>query len=74
MEAVFELMRASLETGEQVKISGFGVFEVKEKKERRGRNPQLASVCMASVCIDVANKCQYNINMQTMQISNLWGY
>jgi len=40
VEAVFELMRASLETGQQVKISGFGVFEVKEKNERRGRNPQ----------------------------------
>jgi len=40
VESVFELMRASLETGEHVKISGFGVFEVKEKNERRGRNPQ----------------------------------
>ena len=40
VESVFELMRASLESGEHVKISGFGVFEVKEKKVRRGRNPQ----------------------------------
>ena len=40
VESVFELMRAALATGEHVKIGGFGVFEVKEKKERRGRNPQ----------------------------------
>ena len=33
-------MRASLETDEQVKITGLGAFNVKEKKVRRGRNPQ----------------------------------
>ena len=40
VESVFELMRASLETGEQVKIAGLGAFNVKEKKVRSGRNPQ----------------------------------
>ena len=40
VESVFALMQASLESGEQVKIAGFGLFEVKAKKGRRGRNPQ----------------------------------
>lgn len=40
MEAVFSLMKATLESGETLKISGFGSFIVKEKADRRGRNPQ----------------------------------
>jgi integration host factor subunit alpha len=33
-------MKDHLEKGEKIKISGFGNFVVKEKKSRRGRNPQ----------------------------------
>jgi len=40
MEAVFSIMKATLESGETLKISGFGSFVVKQKKDRRGRNPQ----------------------------------
>ena len=40
MEAVFAIMRESLEAGETIKISGFGSFEVNQKDARRGRNPQ----------------------------------
>ncbi len=34
-----EIIKQSLESGEDVMISGFGKFQVKNKKERRGRNP-----------------------------------
>jgi integration host factor subunit alpha len=37
---VFGLIKSTLEAGENIKISGFGNFEVKEKASRRGRNPQ----------------------------------
>ena len=40
VELIFELMRNSLEDGEKVKISGFGNFNIRDKKVRRGRNPQ----------------------------------
>ena len=40
VDQIFEIMKSKLETGEQVKISGFGVFNVKSKKVRKGRNPQ----------------------------------
>jgi integration host factor subunit alpha len=40
VEVVFETMKATLERGEKVKISGFGKFEVRYKRPRRGRNPQ----------------------------------
>jgi integration host factor subunit alpha len=40
VEAVFALMKSTLETGENLKITGFGNFEVKQKADRKGRNPQ----------------------------------
>jgi integration host factor subunit alpha len=40
MEAVLSIMKSTLESGENLKISGFGNFEVRQKKDRRGRNPQ----------------------------------
>ena len=40
LELVFSIMKKTLERGENLKISGFGNFEVKRKHDRRGRNPQ----------------------------------
>ncbi len=40
VETVFETIRMKLESGEQVKISGFGNFSVRSKVPRRGRNPK----------------------------------
>ena len=40
VEMVFEIMKGTLEQGEKIKISGFGNFMVKEKRARKGRNPQ----------------------------------
>jgi integration host factor subunit alpha len=40
VECVFSLIKGCLESGEDLKISGFGKFEVKQKNARRGRNPQ----------------------------------
>ena len=39
VEILLELMKSSLESGDDVLISNFGKFCVKEKKERKGRNP-----------------------------------
>lgn len=40
VEMVFGTLKDRLMSGEKVKISGFGKFEVREKKSRIGRNPQ----------------------------------
>ena len=40
VELFFEEISRSLEDNVQVKLSGFGNFELKEKKERPGRNPK----------------------------------
>jgi integration host factor subunit alpha len=39
-ESILEIIKTTLENGEDVLISGFGKFCVKEKNERKGRNPQ----------------------------------
>lgn len=39
VETLLEIMKQTLASGEDVLISGFGKFCVKDKKERRGRNP-----------------------------------
>ena len=40
VEAFFEEIRSALEKGEQIKLSGFGNFDLRDKKERPGRNPK----------------------------------
>ncbi|NOT85327.1 MAG: integration host factor subunit alpha [Methylococcaceae bacterium] len=40
VEFFFEEIKGSLEKGEQVKISGFGKFELRDKSSRPGRNPK----------------------------------
>ncbi|HHJ1169729.1 TPA: integration host factor subunit alpha [Proteus mirabilis] len=40
VEAFFEEVRRSLENGEQVKLSGFGNFDLRDKNQRPGRNPK----------------------------------
>jgi integration host factor subunit alpha len=40
VELFFEEIKNSLESGEQVKLSGFGKFELRDKSGRPGRNPK----------------------------------
>ncbi|MBN1613165.1 MAG: integration host factor subunit alpha [Deltaproteobacteria bacterium] len=52
IESAFEIIKAELEKGNDVKISGFGKWTVKSKKQRRGRNPRTGedlTICARSV-------------------------
>jgi integration host factor subunit alpha len=40
VESFFEEIRTSLENGQQVKLSGFGNFDLRDKNQRPGRNPK----------------------------------
>ena len=40
VDAYFEEIREALESGENVKLSGFGNFQLREKNQRPGRNPK----------------------------------
>jgi len=44
IELFFEEIRKALENGQQVKLSGFGNFILRDKKERPGRNPKTGEV------------------------------
>ena len=39
VDQTFKLIKSTLDSGKRVKISGFGIWNVKQKKVRRGRNP-----------------------------------
>ena len=40
VEGLFEIMKETLDSGEKIKIPGFGTFIVRQKRPRPGRNPQ----------------------------------
>jgi integration host factor subunit alpha len=40
VDLVFEMMKETLGKGEKIKISGFGNFVLRDKRQRPGRNPQ----------------------------------
>jgi len=57
LEACLELIKSTLESGEDVLISGFGKFCVREKKERRGRNPATGNAMILAPRKVVTFKC-----------------
>ena len=57
VDTVFEAVKQTLESGEDVLISGFGKFSVREKHERRGRNPQTGEPIMLSPRKVITFKC-----------------
>ena len=56
-EICLEIIKSALESGEDVMISGFGKFCVKEKKERKGRNPATGDAMMLAPRKAVTFKC-----------------
>ncbi len=61
LEDLLEIMKKSLEDGEDVLISGFGKFCVKEKKSRRGRNPSTGEDMMMKPRKVVTFRCSGNL-------------
>ena len=57
VETCLEIMKSTLGSGEDVMISGFGKFCVKEKKERKGRNPATGNGMMLTPRKVVTFKC-----------------
>ena len=48
VEQVFDIMKETLEGGEKIKISGFGNFNIRAKRPRKGRNPKTGEEIMIS--------------------------
>ncbi len=57
VESILEIMKGTLENGEDMLISGFGKFCIKDKRERRGRNPQTGEDLMLGSRRVVIFKC-----------------
>lgn len=57
VETLLKIIKRNLENGDEVLISGFGKFSVKEKKERKGRNPATGEDMMLSPRKVVTFKC-----------------
>ena len=56
-EILLEIIKSTLESGEDLMISGFGKFEVKDKKQRRGRNPETGNAMILDARRVVTFKC-----------------
>ena len=59
VETLLEIIKASLEQGEDVLVSGFGKFCVKGKKQRRGRNPATGDDLLLGERKVVTFKCSH---------------
>ena len=57
IETLIEIIKSTLQSGEDVLISGFGKFNAKHKKERIGRNPSTGNPMMISSRRVVTFKC-----------------
>ena len=57
VETLLEIIKKALESGEDVLVSGFGKFGVKEKRKRKGRNPATGEDMMLRPRKVVTFKC-----------------
>jgi integration host factor subunit alpha len=57
VETLLEIIKSTLASGEDVLVSGFGKFSVKEKRKRRGRNPSTGEDMMLAPRKVVTFKC-----------------
>lgn len=61
LESLLEIIKKTLENGEDVLISGFGKFCVKEKSERKGRNPATGGAMMLESRRVVTFRCSQGL-------------
>jgi len=61
IENILEIIKSTFESGEDILISGFGKFCVKDKRERRGRNPATGEDMILAPKRVVTFKCSGNL-------------
>jgi integration host factor subunit alpha len=67
VETLIELIKGSLVSGDDVLISGFGKFKVREKKSRKGRNPATGGTMMLRPRRVVTFHCSGNLRKKINQ-------
>ena len=56
-ESILEIIKSTLESGDDVLVSGFGKFSVRDKHERKGRNPATGEDAILPARMVVTFKC-----------------
>jgi integration host factor subunit alpha len=72
VESLLEVIKKTLESSEDVLISGFGKFYVKEKNARRGRNPATGNDLTLGARRVVTFKCSGRLRDKINGESDLW--
>ena len=72
VELFFEEIRKKLELGEQVKLSGFGNFDIREKSERPGRNPKTGDDIPISARKVVTFKAGQKLKNRVEKLKKKW--
>ena len=75
VEATLELVKETLAKGEDVLISGFGKFHIRDKKARKGRNPKTGEEIIVAprrvvtfrASNELRNRCKATVNPQAHQ-------
>ena len=71
-KTLLEIIKNSLENGEDVLVSGFGKFQVKDKAPRRGRNPATNDDMFLDARRVVAFKCSGKLREQINGMDQKW--
>jgi len=71
LELFFEEIRLALEAGEQVKLSGFGNFDLRDKTSRPGRNPKTGEVMPVSARRVVTFRAGHKLKASVESVSDI---
>ena len=74
VEQFFEEIRICLENIEQVKLSGFGNFDLRDKRQRPGRNPKTGEAIPISARRVVTFRPGQKLKAKVEQVTELGGF
>ena len=74
VEQFFEEIRICLENNEQVKLSGFGNFDLRDKRQRPGRNPKTGEAIPISAHRVVTFRPGQKLKAKVEQVTELGGF
>jgi len=74
VEQFFEEIRVCLENNEQVKLSGFGNFDLRDKRQRPGRNPKTGEAIPISARRVVTFRPGQKLKARVEQVTDVGGF
>jgi integration host factor subunit alpha len=71
LDSFFDEMRSTLIGGEDVKLTGFGNFSIRDKRERPGRNPKTGEAAVIAARRVVTFKTGQKLKMRIEEVGTL---